>query len=60
MIEDSTLKEDSKHTPCTFKQLSAYIISSTVATTMGVVAGHPLDTVIVSTHILKRIGPNAV
>ena len=60
MIDDSKVKEDNKHTPCTLKQLSAYIISSTIATTMGVVAGHPLDTVIVSALTLKLSGANAV
>lgn len=45
MIPDETNKES---TTCTLSQVSAYIISSTIATAMGVIAGHPLDTVIVS------------
>ena len=42
-------KEVIKSPKFAFSELSAYIISSTVATTVGTVAGHPLDTVIVST-----------
>lgn len=32
----------------TFREISTYVFSSMVATTLGTIAGHPLDTVIVS------------
>jgi hypothetical protein len=38
--------EQIKHST-TFSEVSTYIFSSMVATTLGTIAGHPLDTVIV-------------
>ena len=47
------VQDDVKLKPQTisFCEFSTYIFSSTVATTLGTIAGHPLDTVIVRKSI---------